>query len=95
MPIDDDAAKELASRSRGTPRIANRIFKRVRDFALVEGKSSIDLEVAKKSLDRLKIDEAGLDKTDHDRYLQLSRNLMGTGWNRIHCFIHWGRSDDD
>ena len=77
MPINDDAAKELASRSRGTPRIANRIFKRVRDFALVEGKSSIDLEVAKKSLDRLKIDEAGLDKTDHDLLLAIIKKFNG------------------
>ena len=77
MPIDADAAKELASRSRGTPRIANRIFKRVRDFALVEGKSSIDLEVAKKSLDRLKIDEAGLDKTDHDLLLAIIKKFNG------------------
>ena len=77
MPIDDDAAKELASRSRGTPRIANRIFKRVRDFALVEGKESIDLEVAKKSLDRLKIDEAGLDKTDHDLLLAIIKKFNG------------------
>ena len=77
MPIDDDSAKELASRSRGTPRIANRIFKRVRDFALVEGKSSIDLEVAKKSLDRLKIDEAGLDKTDHDLLLAIIKKFNG------------------
>lgn len=47
-PISDDAAMELASRSRGTPRIANRIFKRVRDFAIVDGKEEIDLEVTKK-----------------------------------------------
>ena len=45
VPIEDDAAKELASRSRGTPRIANRFFKRVRDFALVEGNGVIDLEI--------------------------------------------------
>lgn len=66
MPITNKAARELASRSRGTPRIANRIFKRVRDFASVEGKEKIDIDITKKSLDRLKIDEAGLDKTDHD-----------------------------
>ncbi len=65
MPIENDAAKELASRSRGTPRIANRLFKRVRDFALVDGKESIDLEVMNKALDRLKVDKSGLDETDH------------------------------
>ena len=59
--IEDAAALELASRSRGTPRIANKLFRRVRDFALVEGKSNIDLEVTKKALDRLKIDKIGLD----------------------------------
>ncbi len=52
-------------------------LKRVRDFALVEGKSSIDLEVAKKSLDRLKIDEAGLDKTDHDLLLAIIKKFNG------------------
>ena len=64
-PIDDDAAFELASRSRGTPRIANRMFKRVRDFAIVDGKDSIDLEVTKKALDRLKVDNLGLDDVDY------------------------------
>lgn len=62
--IDDDAALELAKRSRGTPRIANRLFKRVRDFALVMGNGNIDLEITRKSLERLKVDELGLDETD-------------------------------
>ena len=65
MPIDDEAAVELAKRSRGTPRIANRLFKRVRDFALVDKKESIDLEVMEKALDRLKVGKSGLDETDH------------------------------
>lgn len=64
VSIDDDAALELAKRSRGTPRIANRIFKRVRDFALVMGNGSIDLSITQMSLDRLKVDELGLDETD-------------------------------
>jgi Holliday junction DNA helicase RuvB len=63
--IDDKAAYELASRSRGTPRIANRLFKRVRDFAIVEDKEEIDLEVTKKALDRLKVDDMGLDEVDY------------------------------
>ena len=63
--IDDKAASELASRSRGTPRIANRLFKRVRDFAVVEEKEKIDLEVTKKALDRLKVDKEGLDEVDY------------------------------
>ncbi len=65
MPIDDDAANELASRSRGTPRIANRLFKRVRDFAIVDGKEEIDLDITNKALDRLKVDKDGLDETDY------------------------------
>lgn len=65
-PIDDDAALELARRSRGTPRIANRIFKRVRDYALVMGKGHIDLGVTKLALDKLKVDDFGLDATDYN-----------------------------
>ena len=64
--IDDDAAVELAKRSRGTPRIANRLFKRVRDFAMVDGDGSITLEVTEKALDRLKVDKIGLDNTDRE-----------------------------
>ncbi len=65
MPISDEAALELARRSRGTPRVANRLFKRVRDFALVDKKPEIDLEVMNKALERLKVDKAGLDETDY------------------------------
>lgn len=65
IDITDEAALELAKRSRGTPRIANRLFKRVRDFALVDKKEIIDLEVMKKALDRLKVDKGGLDEADH------------------------------
>jgi Holliday junction DNA helicase RuvB len=64
VKIDDDAALELAKRSRGTPRVANRLFKRVRDFALVMGNGNIDFNITKISLDRLKVDELGLDETD-------------------------------
>ena len=62
--IDDDAALELARRSRGTPRIANRLLKRTRDFALVMGSGSIDLEITKLALSRLGVDEMGLDEVD-------------------------------
>ena len=65
-PIEDSAAITLAKRSRGTPRIANRLFKRVRDFALVLGSGTIDDEVAKVSLDKLKVDNYGLDETDYN-----------------------------
>ena len=64
MKIDDDAAIEIGSRSRGTPRIANRLLKRVRDFAEFESKDTIDYNIAKKALDRLEIDEIGLDRND-------------------------------
>ena len=63
-PITDDAARELASRSRGTPRIANRLFKRVRDFALIYSGGIINEEILNSSLDRLKVDKSGLDETD-------------------------------
>lgn len=64
MPIEESAAHELARRSRKTPRIANRLFKRVRDFALVFEQDIIDDEITKTSLKRLKVDEDGLDQVD-------------------------------
>ena len=66
IEITDGGAKAIAMRSRGTPRIANRLLKRVRDFALVEGLGTITLDITKKSLDRLKVDSEGLDDTDHN-----------------------------
>ena len=63
--IDDAAAEELAMRSRGTPRIANRLFRRVRDFALVVGDGLITLDITKMALDKLKVDRKGLDDTDY------------------------------
>ena len=65
-PIEEDAAIELAKRSRGTPRIANRLFKRIRDFALVLGGGNIDLDIATLALDKLKVDKLGLDATDYN-----------------------------
>ena len=64
MNINDDAAMELARRSRKTPRLANRLFKRVRDFALVEGTGLIDLDITLKALERLNVDTYGLDNID-------------------------------
>lgn len=77
VPIEKEAAYELASRSRGTPRIANRLFKRVRDFALVEGNGIIDLEITKTALTRLKIDEKGLDEVDHQLLLAIIQKFGG------------------
>ena len=64
MQLDDDASLELATRSRGTPRIANRLLKRVRDFAEVENSSIISLDITKKALEIMEIDSLGLDYTD-------------------------------
>ena len=64
MKINDEAASELSKRSRKTPRIANRLFKRVRDFAHVKGLDEIDLETTMEALDRLKVDKYGLDQID-------------------------------
>ena len=64
IEADNDGALEIASRSRGTPRIANRLLKRARDFAEVFGKGVIDLESARLALNRLEIDELGLDNID-------------------------------
>ena len=66
IEIEEEAAIELARRARGTPRIVNRLLKRVRDFALVEGNGIITKEICKNSLDRLKVDSEGLDDTDHN-----------------------------
>ena len=64
IECDDDGALEIASRSRGTPRIANRFIRRVRDFAEVRGTGKIDVNVAQEALDMLEVDELGLDRTD-------------------------------
>ena len=75
VSIDDEGALEIAKRSRGTPRLANRLLKRVRDFAQVEGDGAIDYDVAKTALDHLEVDSMGLDNTD--------RNILET---MIHKF---------
>ncbi len=67
--IHEDAVREIALRSRGTPRIANRLFRRVRDFAQVYNEGVIDLEQAQGALDRLRVDSLGLDNVDH-KYLR-------------------------
>lgn len=64
IETDDFGAREIAARSRGTPRVANRMLKRVRDFAQVEGKGIIDREIASYALGKLEIDELGLDNID-------------------------------
>ncbi|HEX6861643.1 MAG TPA: Holliday junction branch migration DNA helicase RuvB [Thermoanaerobaculia bacterium] len=70
VPIDNEGAKEIARRSRGTPRIANRLLRRVRDFAQVDRADQIDLAVAQKALNLLEVDEYGFDDVD--------RKILGT-----------------
>ncbi|PWD99738.1 Holliday junction branch migration DNA helicase RuvB [Marinilabilia rubra] len=65
VPILSDAAAEISRRSRGTPRIANALLRRVRDFALVKGDGTIDMPITKMSLEALNIDQYGLDQMDH------------------------------
>ena len=65
IPIDDEAAREVALRSRGTPRIANALLRRVRDFAMVKGGGWIDLEITRYALNALNIDSSGLDRMDN------------------------------
>ena len=77
MPIEDDAAKVLAKRSRRTPRIANRLFKRVRDFALVDGASTINKDLTEASLIKLKVDEYGLDQIDIEYLRALIEKFNG------------------
>lgn len=77
VPISDEAALELARRSRGTPRIANRLLRRVRDFAQVEGDGSIDGAVVASSLERLDVDRAGLDKMDRRLLTTLVERFNG------------------
>ncbi len=73
-----EGAREIGSRSRGTPRIAVRLLRRVRDFASVEGTSRVDAELADKALSRLEVDQRGLDALDR-RYLQCIGENYGGG----------------
>ena len=77
IKIDDEGAYEIASRSRGTPRIANRLLKRVRDFAQVLGDGTIHKEIADKALDKLEIDRLGLDNVDRTMLEAIIRSFKG------------------
>lgn len=77
VQINDDGALEIARRSRGTPRIANRLLKRVRDFAQVKADGVINLEVAKDALKMLEVDQLGLDKNDHRLLQTLIKKFNG------------------
>ena len=77
LEITNEAALEIASRCRGTPRIANRLLKRVRDFTQVENLDTIDYEISKRALDSLEIDEIGLDNIDRELLKGIINNFGG------------------
>lgn len=77
VKLDDDACTEIARRSRGTPRLANRLLKRVRDYADVLGEGHIDLKMAKKSLELMEIDDLGLDVIDRKVMLAIIKKFSG------------------
>ena len=77
VPIDDEAAMEISRRSRGTPRIANALLRRVRDFAQVKGNGSIDMVIARLSLTSLNIDQYGLDEIDNKILLTIIDKFKG------------------
>lgn len=77
IKIDEDASNELAKRSRGTPRIANRLLRRTRDFADYENLKTINLTIAKKALDSLEVDEFGLDEMDKEIILTIIEKFNG------------------
>ncbi|MDX2249067.1 MAG: Holliday junction branch migration DNA helicase RuvB [Bacteroidia bacterium] len=85
VPIERDAAFEISRRSRGTPRIANRLLRRTRDFAQVKGSGKINMDIAKLTLEALEVDEAGLDDMDNKILLTIIDKFRGgpVGLNSI------------
>lgn len=77
VKIDKEGTEEIAKRSRGTPRIANRLLKRVRDYAEVKGKGIVNKSIAKEALDMLEIDEIGLDRRDREMLLTIIKKFAG------------------
>jgi len=77
VPIEKDGAVELAGRSRGTPRIANRLLRRVRDYAEVEGDGRVARDIARHALEQLEVDEAGFDRMDREILLTLIEKYRG------------------
>ncbi|HWO74780.1 MAG TPA: Holliday junction branch migration DNA helicase RuvB [Bacillus sp. (in: firmicutes)] len=77
IEVVESAALEIAKRSRGTPRIANRLLRRVRDFAQVQGNDYIDLEITNNALDQLQVDKQGLDHIDHKLLLSMIEKYRG------------------
>jgi Holliday junction DNA helicase RuvB len=77
MSIDPDAARAVASRSRGTPRIANRLLRRLRDFAQAQGKNGVDLAAAESAFLALEVDDAGFDEVDRKILLAVIDKFAG------------------
>lgn len=77
VDIDEDASYEIAKRSRGTPRIANRLLRRTRDFADFDNKKKIDIEIARKALSALEVDDYGLDEMDKEIILAIIEKYNG------------------
>jgi Holliday junction DNA helicase RuvB len=77
VSVDEDASYEIAKRSRGTPRIANRLLRRTRDFADFENKNKIDIDIAKKALTALEVDDFGLDEMDKEIILAIIEKYNG------------------
>ena len=77
IEIDDDAAEEIAGRARGTPRVANRLLRRIRDFAQVRSNGVIDIDIAKYGLEALEVDEKGLDRVDRNLLYCIIQKFAG------------------
>lgn len=78
IDLEDEASMEIAKRSRGTPRVASRLLRRIRDFANVIGLNHVDLSMVSDALDKLNVDPIGLDSEDK-KYLEIIKNLFGCG----------------
>ena len=89
MPTDAEGALEIAGRSRGTPRIANRLLRRVRDFAEVDGDGTINADVARGALQKLEVDKMGFDEVDRKLLLTVMQSFSGgpVGLNTIAASI--------
>jgi Holliday junction DNA helicase RuvB len=89
VPTDADGGLEIARRSRGTPRIANRLLRRVRDFAQVDGDGTINAEVARGALQKLEVDKMGFDEIDRQLMVTIMKNFAGgpVGLNTIAASI--------
>ena len=81
VPIEDLGVKEIASRSRGTPRVANRLLKRTRDYAQVMADGRVTAEVCLEALDKLEVDSLGLDDVDHRLLRGIVEKFSGGPWD--------------